>query len=145
MKLWFGAWTLGVAVLAITATEPSRATFLDWRGVLFVAVVAIVSAILGFFLGVFAGSVFLPPVYALRERLNGGPFKTGDLVQILVGPHRGKTTTVVSAWQGRSYRVHLDDESKKKFQDIFGADQLIKEKDAEPEDEAERKWRSAAN
>lgn len=141
MKLWFGAWTIGVPVLAIIAAEPSRTTLLDWRGVLLVAVIAVVSPVLGFFLGVFAGSVLLPPVYALRERLNGGPLKAGDLVQILVGRHRGEITAVVSAWQGRSYRVHLDDDSERKFQDIFGADQLIKEKDAGPADARERRIR----
>gem|GEM_PF-4289573 len=53
-------------------------------------------------------------------------------MQILVGPHRGKISTVVSPWQGRSYRVKLDEESERTFKDIFAADQLIKEKDAEP-------------
>jgi hypothetical protein len=53
-------------------------------------------------------------------------------VQILVGTHSGTITTIVSPWQGRSYRVKLDEESEKTFKDIFGADQLIKDKDAEP-------------
>jgi len=132
MKLWFGAWTLGVAVLAIAATEPTRATFLDWRSLLLFGVVTMISPVLGFFLGVVAGSVIIPPVYALRERLNGGPFKAGDRVQILADPHRGKITTVVSAWRGRSYRVRLGDEAEQTYQDVFGADQLIREEDAEP-------------
>lgn len=132
MKLWLGGWTLGVAAVAISATDPSRAMFSDWRWLLSFGVVVIVSPALGFFVGIFAGSVILPPVYALRERLNGGPFKVGDSVQILVGLHRGEITKVVSPWQGRSYRVKLDEESEKTFKDIFGADQLIKEEDAEP-------------
>jgi len=133
MKLWFAAWTLGVTVCAMIAIEPSRVvTLLEWRGRLIVCVVAIVSPILGFFLGALVGSFILPPLYELRERLNGGPFKAGDLVQILVGPYRGEITTVVSGWQGRSYRVQLDEQSKRSFQDVFSADQLFKEKDAEP-------------
>ena len=133
MKLWLGASTLGMTVLAIAATEPTRATFLDSRRMLLFGVVTMMSPVLGFFLGVVAGSVILPPIYALMERLNGGPFKAGDLVQILAGPHRGTITTVASAWQGRAYRVRLGDEAKKTYQDIFGADQLIREEDAESE------------
>jgi hypothetical protein len=132
MKLWLGGWTLGVAAAAITATDPSVATFSDWRSLLSFAVVVIVSSVLGFLVGVVAASMMLPPIYEFRERLNGGPFKVGDSVQILVGPHRGKISTVVSPWQGRSYRVKLDEESERTFKDIFHADQLIKEKDAEP-------------
>jgi hypothetical protein len=132
MRLWLGGWTLGIAAAAISATEPRFAMFSDWTGFLLFVVVVIVSPLLGFFLGIFAGSVILPPLYELRERLNGGPFKAGDSVQILVGPHSGRITTIVSPWQGRSYRVNLDEESEKTFKDIFGSDQLIKNKDAEP-------------
>ena len=131
MRLWFSAWTLGVAAVAVAATEPSLATFADWRSILSFALVVVISPLFGFFLGLLAGSVILPPMYAIRERLNGGPFKTGDRVQILIGPHKGEITHVISPWQGRSYRVKLDSESEKTFKDIFGADQLIKESLAE--------------
>jgi len=132
MKLWLGAWTIGIATVAIAATEPQRSTFTDWRSLLSFLAVVIISPVLGFFVALFAGSVILPPVFELRERLNGGPFKAGDSVQILIGPHKGEISQVVSPWQGRSYRVKLDEESEKTFKDIFGADQLIKEADAEP-------------
>ena len=134
MRLWFSAWTLGVAALAIAATNPCLATFADWRSILSFAVVAAISPIFGYFLGLLAGSMILPPMYALRERLNGGPFKTGDRVQILIGPHKGEITQVISPWQGRSYRVKLDSESEKTFKDIFGADQLSMESKVEPGD-----------
>ena len=120
-----------MAIYAISATEPSRATFLDWRSILSFTVVVVISPAIGFFLGILFGALLLPPMYALRERLNGGPFKVGDSVQILIGPHKGMITQVVSPWQGRSYRVKLDKESEKSFKDIFGADQLIKEMNAE--------------
>lgn len=132
MKLWLGGWVLGVTVAAIVATDPSFAAFSDWSVFLLFAVVLIVSPVLGYFLGFVVGSMILPPLYEMRERLNGGPFKAGDSVQILVGPHSGQITTVVGPWQGRSYRVKLDEESEKTYKDIFGADQLIKEEDAEP-------------
>lgn len=120
-----------MAVFAISATEPSRAIFTDWRSFMSFTVVVIVSPAIGFFLGILFGSLLLPPMYVLRERLNGGPFKVGDSVQILVGPHKGMITKVVRPWQGRSYRVKLDKESEKSFKDVFCADQLIKEMNAE--------------
>ncbi len=89
MKLWLSAWTLATTMIAISTCEPSRALLSDWRILLAFVMVVIISPVLGFFLGVLAGSVMLPPLYELREWMNGGPFKTGDSVQILIGPYKG--------------------------------------------------------
>lgn len=131
MKLWLGTFTLGTTLAALAATQPSRTTFSDWRSLLSLLVVVVISLPLGFFLGVVSGSIFLLPLFALREQLSGGPFTVGDAVQILIGPHSGKITHIVSPWQGRSYRVKLDEESEKTFKDIFGEEQLLKEADDE--------------
>ena len=43
----------------------------------------------------------LGPVYFHRARLNGAPFQEGDLVEILVGPNRGRLTRVLETWEWR--------------------------------------------
>ena len=92
----------------------------------------ILGALLGFFLAMFPGWFVIGPLCYDRERKNGGPFKIGDTVQILSGPHRGRISRVYSAWQGNTLRVELGASEKEEFRDIFSPDQLLREQRAEP-------------
>ena len=67
------------------------------------------------------------PVIRFVERRNGGPFKVGDSVRILIGPHKDKICKVYSTWQHNEVRVKLDSAAEKDFSDIFSGDKLFKE------------------
>jgi hypothetical protein len=65
--------------------------------------------------------------------LNGGPFRTGDTVQILVGPHQGKITCVYKEWKERNQvRVDLGDEAQRKVEDVFSYVELKKASSTAP-------------
>jgi hypothetical protein len=113
-------------VLAVLACKPSLELFKDWQyGLLFL--VAIVAApTLGFYLSLPCAFLVLGPLYWIQERRNGGPFKPGDRVRILAGPHRGVLTTVCSTWQGGRLRVELGREAKATYTDVFSPTQLLR-------------------
>lgn len=133
LKVWLGFSTIGGLVAVIVVCEPNRALIMDFRGLLWFFLAIVIGPVLGFFLGVFLGSIILPPFYEIREQLNGGPFKPGDHVRILFGRHAGEVVVVDSPWQGRSYRLNLDEESRKEYRDIFDATDLQRERTKEPE------------
>ncbi len=80
----------------------------------------------------FPGWFFIGPFFYAREMKNGGPFKVGDTVQILSGPHKGRISRVYSTWQGNTLRVELGTREKDEFKDIFSPAQLLREEIAEP-------------
>jgi hypothetical protein len=106
--------------------------FKDWRYVLLFAVCVFVAPVLGFFLGLPLAFVVIGPLYRLQAWRNGAPFRPGDHVRVLVGPHCGRVTQVREHWQGNSLRVELGPEAEKAFQDIFSPTQLLKTTDLEP-------------
>ncbi len=49
------------------------------------------------------------------------PFKVGDRVQVISGPHAGTVAEVYSRWQGKTFRVQISLEAQRTFEDVFGA------------------------
>jgi len=93
-------WKVGFVAATISA---SIIHFIPTFGVLgfsissFVLVfVILVGGLIAYFASLIFGSCILPPVYRWRERINGAPFETGDVVEILKKPHRGRTARMVS-------------------------------------------------
>ncbi len=80
------------------------------------------------------GYIIMYSILAIRGDMNGGPFKAGDTVQVLVGPHRGTITTVYSAWQGNSVRVRLSQKEEEAFKDVMCPWQLLREDPNENKD-----------
>lgn len=93
----------------------------------------VLSLILGFFLAVFPGWLVIGPMALDREIKNGGPFKVGDTVQVLSGPHKGRVSRVYSTWQGNTLRVDLGASEKDAYKDIFSPVQLLREEHVDPD------------
>lgn len=86
-------------------------------------------------LSVLATWIGLRMLYSLVARINGGPFRKGDTVEILVGPHRGRTGQVYEEWKERNeVRVDLGAEAANRCEDVFGHVQLVRAKNLEPTD-----------
>jgi hypothetical protein len=63
---------------------------------------------------------FWVPIYELRVRLHGAPFKTGDHVRIVRGEHRGKVVAVRDVWADRhELRVDLGEGNRADYSDVF--------------------------
>jgi hypothetical protein len=118
---------------AVHACQPSIALFKDWRYALLFLVATVVAPVLGFFLALPFASIVIGPFYHFQAWRNGAPFRPGDRVRILVGPHRDRITRVRSRWQGDSLRVELGPEEDETFNDIFSPTQLLSEPNAEPD------------
>jgi len=87
--------------------SPSRLSeaLISWGGVL-------ASILLGWFVGILVGWFVIGPLYYDRNLKNGEPFHKGEVVQILVGPHRDRLVQVVETYEIGSYagahRVRVD-------------------------------------
>jgi hypothetical protein len=127
LRIWFTAIPLLIAV----AVGRTCASFLDpfaaWWDFVRFAWFVLLALLLVFFLTMFPGWFFIGPFFYGREMKNGGPFKVGDTVQILSGPHKGRVSRVYSTWQGNTLRVELGAREKDEFKDIFSPAQLLRE------------------
>lgn len=125
-RIWFTAIPLLVAVpVVVTCAGLLHPFSALWNFVQF-AWFVLLGLILGFFLALFPGWFVIGPLYYIREVMNGGPFKIGDTVQILCGPHKGRISRVYSTWQGNTLRVELSASEKEKCKDIFSPAQLLR-------------------
>jgi hypothetical protein len=96
-KVWIGGFVVAAIAALITYLFPAFSV-LGFS----VSSVALVFAILfggliAYFVSLILGSCILPPVCRIRERLNGAPFETGDVVVILKKPHRGRMAWIDSS------------------------------------------------
>jgi hypothetical protein len=130
-RIWNAVIPLMVAVATVRATGFSFELLADWYTALWSVGIFILGLLLGYFVAILIGWPILGPIYYDRELKNGGPFKVGDTVQILAGPHKGRIARVYSTWQGNSVRVELGEEAAMRFEDIFQPIQILKEEDAE--------------
>jgi len=132
-RIWFTAFPLimafGVGQVFADVLDPLSSL---WDFVRFCWYV-LVGLLFGFFLALFPGWLFIGPLFYDRGLKNGGPFKIGDTVQILSGPHRNRISRVYSTWQGNTLRVELSAKEKEEFKDIFSPAQLLRVQRAEPD------------
>jgi len=89
-------------------------------------VIAVFAALLfGWILG---GVILWPLLFAIGNKLNGAPFRKGDLVRILVGQHRDNIARVYDVWTSRNQvRVELGEEAEQKMKDIFSFTEVCRE------------------
>jgi hypothetical protein len=66
-------------------------------------------------------------LWFFRVRANGGPFRKGDLTQVIAGTYAGRQGYVYDEWQSRNQvRIRLDDSASKGAKDVFSQRQLIR-------------------
>lgn len=87
--------------------------------------------VMGAACGVVSTWVFLRALWHILARINGAPFRNGDVVQIRVGEHRGRVATVYEEWKQRGeVRVDLGERAKKDLKDVFSYVELCRESQA---------------
>jgi len=133
-------WTLStwgtgllLAVFVGWSCAPTFALLLTASFSVFFVAAVLVAVPLGWVLG----AIFLWPfVITIGGKINGAPFHDGDLVRILVGPHRDYIVRVYSVWTERNQvRVEIDEQSVKDVKDVFMLTEVCREKVAKPASE----------
>ena len=83
-------------------------------------------------LGAIFGMLFLwPLIVVICSFLNGQPFREGDWVRILVGPHRDRVVRVYQVWKERDeVLVELGEQEAKDVKDVFWNVEVCRERDA---------------
>ena len=114
---------------SIACTGVTLRDLMDWRCAAWLVAVILTSGPFGFFLGCLVAPFLSIPLMRLADRLNHGPFKVGDRVQIITGEFAGTVTTITDGWQGFSVRVDLGADARKSFKDIFQRNELMRASD----------------
>ncbi len=94
-KLWCGGSvlaTMAYLVVRLFPTFEMLGLSLSSAQLVFSILIAGVAA---YFASLILGCYFLPPIYRIRERINGAPFQAGDIVKVLKKPHRGRIGRIV--------------------------------------------------
>jgi hypothetical protein len=135
--IWFvnvSVWPLIFMGVAIWGIPPLSVIAPDWGTTGGSAIAIVFALIFGFFFGILFSIDMLirsSPIYDICVRINGGPFKVGDTVQILTGPHRGRVTQIYSPWRESAFRVRLGPEAEKENKDIFCSIGLLRDENIE--------------
>jgi hypothetical protein len=131
LKAFLGlAAVLGV-VFAVITCQPTVAVFHDWQYLLLFVVCLVGAPILFFLAAVPIATVVLTPLYQIRARRNGAPFRAGDRVRILAGPHRDRLVRVYAIWEDRhQVRVELDAQAKTEVKDVFRYTEICRESES---------------
>ena len=95
-RIWVGGIVLSATIAMAAFFTPTFAVLGVSIASAGLILVILLTAAIAYFVSLVLGSCLLPPLYRARERVNGAPFETGDTVEVLRKPHRGKTALVVS-------------------------------------------------
>ena len=77
--------------------------------------------------------VVWPIVARIGSRINGAPWSEGDLVQILIGKHRGHVGRIYEIWPSRDQvRVEINEQTKSDVTDVYFFNEVCRERE-EPE------------
>lgn len=125
-------WVVGIpllfGVVAAIRCDPT----LDPSGIFLSIGIVLLAMVLGYFASILVGWFVLGPLYYGRSRKNGEPFREGDMVQILVGPHRDRVARVyraldIASWAG-AHRVYVElgEDEKAAGRDVFKSYEIVR-------------------
>lgn len=120
-------WTIGFFGIAVcfAATLAVQASP-DWTQMFILLFAGAVG-------GAMLSWILLQIVWRIRGWINGGPFRKGDLVQVISGAHAGKIAAVYEEWPSRNQvRIDLDHAAWEDVKDVFSSVQLCRVKKEEP-------------
>ena len=127
-KGYLTAWAILGVVMVVLECPPSREMFSDWIYSALFIVSLLLAPVLFAFCSLPVAFIVLGPLYYFGDRLAGAPFRVGDRVRILVGPHRDRVVEVHDVWESRrKVRVWLDGAAEKEVRDVFSFTQLCRE------------------
>lgn len=119
-RVWGLTCSLAGLVVAIALCQPRWASLADPSTLAWLAGAAALGCAIGGYGGLLVGWPILGPLYYDQCLRNGAPYRTGDRVQILSRPHRGRVVTIYEIWDERNQvRVDLGPEAKKRVTDVF--------------------------
>jgi hypothetical protein len=105
-------WAIAFFGIAVTVALAFAIQGQNWKQMLFMLLPGGTS-------GALLSWIVLKALYHLRVRVNGGPFRRGDLVQIIGGAYAGKAASIYEEWPSRGQvRVDLSDSGVNDSKDV---------------------------
>jgi hypothetical protein len=131
LRAYLSVWAIAGVMFAVGGCQPTLRLFSDWRYCLLFTLSVLIAPLLFVFLSLPLAFLILGPVYSLGERLAGAPFRVGDRVRILVGPHRDRVVDVYAVWAERhEVRVRLDAEAEQNYDDVLSNTMVCRDEQA---------------
>lgn len=137
--IWLGSGCVIGMVRAAVLCQPTPGLLGDGWGVLAFLAALILGFLVGYLGAVLLGMVVLGFLYCDRGVRNGEPFRKGDVVRILVGPHRDRIVRVLDAFNIADYagahriRVELGEDVGQEDEDLFRSYQVLLVERGKPE------------
>lgn len=90
---------------------------------------SVLAALIALPFGCIFGAILLGPFfYVVASKINGSPFREGDLVHVLCGPYRDRVGLVYELWPSRKQlRVQVGDQAKEGVTDVFSYHEICRE------------------
>ena len=142
-RIWLTAFPAASFAWSASLCWPLLVSPTKWTDPLVFFGCALLAAALGFFVSIIVGWPILGPMYYDRSLKNGEPFHTGEMVHILVGPHRDRVVPVVEAFDFADYagahRIRVDlGENAKETESLFSSHEILRVSEAELQDNKEQ-------
>ncbi len=132
--VWFLFAPIIFACAQLHRYEVTWDMLLHWPAAFWAVSVAVVGWFAGLFVSLVVGWMLVGSLEHGRVIANGGPFKVGDLVQVITGPHAGRIGRVYAQGAYETLHVDLGPEAKEKHEDCFGGIKLIRVAETELSD-----------
>ena len=132
LRAWFVSTSVAAAALCLAGSGFRIEHVKDLPLLGWYLLITPLAAALGIILGVFPGVIFVAPLLHVRGLFNGAPFREGDTVQVITGPHAGTVTRVYSGWQGDSVRIDLGGVAAETYADVVSPTEILRMNDKSP-------------
>jgi hypothetical protein len=141
IKIWMTSFSSVFGFWAASGLWPLLVSPTKWMDPLVFLGCVLLAALLGYFVSILVGWPVIGIMYYDRSLKNGEPFHKGDLVQILVGPHRDCVVPVIEAYDYASFagahRICVDLGPDVK-DNVFRSTQIVRVSTGKDEEQEDR-------
>jgi hypothetical protein len=130
-KVYFSVVVLSSVWFVFALFRPVGDMFTHWQSAVTFVVSILAAPVFGLCISLPLAKLILLPIYYLRGKLNGAPFRVGDRVRILVGPYRDRVAEVYAVWSERGQVcVEPGEPREAEGSEVFAFTQVCRERDS---------------
>jgi hypothetical protein len=128
VRLWMGIVPFTMPAVVCWLVRPVPWLLAHWLNIPMFAGILILAWVLGWYVAILVGWFVLGPLYYGQALRNGAPFRVGESVRLLTGPHAGRVVRVYEIWAERNeIRVDLGEQARDRVEDVYAYVQVCRE------------------
>jgi len=127
-RLWLAVAPFAVPAAVCWLVRPLPWLLDHWLNAVAFAGTLVLAWLVGWFAANLLGWFVLAPLYYDQALRNGAPFRVGDSVRLLAGPHAGRVVWVYEVWGERGQvRVELGEQARDRVEDVYSDVEVCRE------------------